>query len=144
MNLNSLETLDLLTACIWAESRGEPMEGRTGVCNVVLNRVRKGMGLTIRAVILKPMQFSWTRPGNPNLVAVQEELQKPSISWANCHAIARRALAWELQDNTDYADHYLNVLATRAIRGGTLPKWANLSCITKVIGNHTFLRLQGR
>jgi spore germination cell wall hydrolase CwlJ-like protein len=39
--LKNLSDEDLLTACLWAEARGEPENGQQAVCNVVFNRVKK-------------------------------------------------------------------------------------------------------
>lgn len=61
-NLKDLSDEELLTACLWAEARCEPENGQQAVCNVILNRVKKRMAPSIRDVILKPDQFSWTKP----------------------------------------------------------------------------------
>jgi hypothetical protein len=53
------------------------------------------------------------------------------------------ALANTLEDLSKNADHYLNVELTKRLRGGTLPSWVDLSKVTVVIGNHTFLNLRG-
>ena len=140
-DLSSLTDEELLTACIWAETRGEPEKGQQGVCNVILNRVRKGMATNLRAVILKPRQFSWTTPSDPNFEKIFTASSDAPQSWASALRIARDALAGTLADVSEDADHYLNVDATRKIRGGTLPDWVDLSKATVVIGSHTFLRL---
>ena len=48
----------------------------------------------------------------------------------------------ELLDPTRGADHYLNVPLVRKWRNGKLPRWANETKITTVIGDHTFYRLR--
>ena len=140
-DLDSLSDEELLTACLWAEARGEPEEGQQAVCNVILNRVRKGMATSCRAAILKPHQFSWTDSSDPNFAKVFTAATDAPESWARALGIARSSLAGTLADVSKDADHYLNVEATRQARGGTLPSWVDLTKVTTVIGNHTFLRL---
>lgn len=69
-DLRQLSEEELLTACLWAEARGEPEEGQQAVCHVILNRVRKRMAENITAVILQPKQFSWTNPSDVNFSKV--------------------------------------------------------------------------
>ena len=147
-NLLEKDELWLLTACIWSEARGEPREGQEAVCNVVLNRVKKGMGKAISEVILKPNQFSWTNPGDPNLVKVFHAEDNYPRTWLRAQVIAQMALAGQLDDNTNNADHYLNVEATMEARqkagnNKLLPSWVDMSKVTVVINNHTFLNLLG-
>jgi spore germination cell wall hydrolase CwlJ-like protein len=142
--LNDLSEEDLLTACLWAEARGEIEGGQKAVCNVILNRVTKGMRPTIREVILQPHQFSWTAPGDVNLDKVFTASAKEPEAWGRANRIAKAALSGKLVDNTNNADHYLNIEATRAARGnGTLPSWYDAAKVTVVIGKHTFLNLLG-
>ena len=111
-----------------------------------LNRVRKGMAPSLHAVILTPAQFSWVNTEDPNHAKTLAMRERQDANWLACASIARQALAWELADNTGYADHYLNVELTRKIHGGSLPTWAEEGIrngkVTKKIGNHTFLRLR--
>lgn len=102
---------------------------------------------SIRDVILRPKQFSWTDPHDVNYTKVFTAKTDNPESWERARKIAQMALAEALEDITKNADHYLNVEVTRRIRGGTLPKWAQESIengkVTVVIGNHTFLNLRG-
>lgn len=138
---------DLLTACLWAEARGEPEEGQRAVCNVIVNRVKKRMAPSIRDVILRPKQFSWTDPNDVNYKKVFTAKTDSPQGWERAQKIAKSALDGLLEDLTKNADHYLNVEVTRRLRGGTLPKWAEEGIregkVTVVIGNHTFLNLLG-
>jgi spore germination cell wall hydrolase CwlJ-like protein len=142
-DLHELSDEDLLTACLWAEARGEPENGQHAVCNVILNRVKKKMAPSIRDVILKPNQFSWTNPNDVNFKKVFTAKTDSPESWARAIKIAQMALANTLEDLSKNADHYLNVELTKRLRGGTLPSWVDLSKVTVVIGNHTFLNLRG-
>ena len=58
----SLTDAQLMGLCIERESGGEPTEGKIAVGTVILERVdhRNWDGKTIKEVILKPWQFSWT------------------------------------------------------------------------------------
>jgi hypothetical protein len=60
----SLTDWQLMGLCIERESGGEPREGQIAVGTVILERVdhRDWDGKTIKEVILKPWQFSWTMP----------------------------------------------------------------------------------
>jgi spore germination cell wall hydrolase CwlJ-like protein len=109
VELRDLTDEELLTACLWAEARGEPEAGQEGVCNVVRNRVTKGMSQSLKAVILQPNQFSWTNPNDVNHKKVFTAKTDDPTSWARAQNIARRAIEGILQDNTQNADHYLNV-----------------------------------
>ena len=142
-NLNDLSDEELLIACLWAEARGEPESGQQAVCNVILNRVKKRMAVSIRDVILKRNQFSWTNPNDVNYKKVFTAQTDSPESWGRASKIAHMALANTLEDLSKNADHYLNVELTKRIRGGSLPNWVDLSKVTAVIGNHTFLNLLG-
>jgi spore germination cell wall hydrolase CwlJ-like protein len=146
-DLHQLSEEELLTACLWAEARGEPEQGQQAVCNVILNRVKKRMAGSISAVILQPNQFSWTNSQDANFLKVFTAKTKDPAGWNRANAIALTALGGTLADNTKNADHYLNVEVTRKLRGGTLPKWAEEGIrdgkVTVKIGNHTFLNLRG-
>lgn len=146
-DLKEFSDEDSLTACLWAEARGEPEEGQKAVCSIIVNRVKKRMAPSIRGVILRPKQFSWTDPADVNYSKVFTAKSDNPAGWERAEKIAKEALAGMLEDLTKNADHYLNVEVTRRIRGGTLPKWAEEGIrdrkITAVIGNHTFLNLRG-
>jgi len=142
-DLHEMSDEVLLTACLWAEARGEPEDGQQAVCNVIFNRVKKRMAPSVRDVILKPKQFSWTDPADVNFKKVFTAKTANPESWARATKIAQMALANTLDDLSNNADHYLNVELTKRIRGGTLPSWVDLSKMTVVIGNHTFLNLRG-
>lgn len=147
-SLKDKDELWLLTACIWAEARGEPVEGQEAVCNVIVNQVRKRMGGNIKSVILAPFQFSWTIPSDPNFKKVFYAEDKYPQSWNMALMIAQEGIKGELVDNTMNADHYLNLEATMEARqkaGQTklLPRWVDMAKVTVKIHNHTFFNLRG-
>ena len=98
---------DLLIACLWAEACGEPEEGQKAVCNVILNRVKKQMAPSIRDVILKPKQFSWTDTQDVNYKKVFSAKTDSPSGWERAQKIAQMVLAEALEDITKNADHYL-------------------------------------
>jgi len=58
---------DLLTACVWAEARGEPEEGLKAICNVVFNRVAKRMAQSMSAVIMERHPIFLDQPDRSKL-----------------------------------------------------------------------------
>lgn len=144
MSLQDFSTIDLLTACIWAEARGEPIIGKVGVCNVVWNRKIAG-GKTIQEIILAPKQFSWTNTSDPNYQSVLDRISGVvpfGLQWRSSATIAQLSFEGCLKDVTGGANHYLNIELTRELRkDGSLPAWVDETKITVKLGNHTFLRL---
>ncbi len=59
-----LESMFLLTLCVYYEARGEGLEAQVAVAQVVMNRVEdeveRGKDSSIFSVIFAPKQFSWT------------------------------------------------------------------------------------
>lgn len=56
--------IDLMAKLIYAESRGEPFEGKVAVASVVLNRVvNPNFPNTVREVIFQPKAFSCVKNG---------------------------------------------------------------------------------
>ena len=53
---------------IWAEARGEPLDGQIAVANVILNRAQQGgwWGDDVVKVCRKPKQFSYWNKSDPN------------------------------------------------------------------------------
>lgn len=145
--LLALSDEDLLTACLWAEARGEPERGQIAVAGVILNRVSRHMAKSTRGAILAPRQFSWTNPKDVNFSKVLEAPHADPGGWKRARRVARAAMGESFEDTSLGADHYLNVELTRKFRGGALPRWAEegirLGKVTAVIGNHTFLNLRG-
>lgn len=53
-------------ANIWAEARSEPLEGKIGVAEVTLNRMKLGYFSdgTVAGTVFRPWQFSWANTDN--------------------------------------------------------------------------------
>ena len=141
--------IDILARTIWGEARGQGYAGMQAVASVVMNRFyaaqnssakARQYGRTVAQICQKPYQFSVWNENDPNrakLLAVDEN----NSEFRRSVIIASRAIHGDLPDNTGGADHYLNISATKAGRGGSLPSWVDLSLKTAVIGSHTFLKL---
>jgi N-acetylmuramoyl-L-alanine amidase len=115
----SAEERDLLARLVYAEARGEPLEGQVAVAAVVLNRVRHpSFPDTVWDVIHEPGQFSPVAQGLP---------QKGN---ASCEQAVIRALNGE--DPTGGALHFYNPTISKAME-----YWATKPVI-KRIGNHNF------
>lgn len=85
-DLHEISDEELLTAYLWAEARGEPEDGQQTVCSVMLNRVKKKVAPSIRDVILKPNQFSWTNPNDVNFEKVFTAKTDGPESWGQSRA----------------------------------------------------------
>lgn len=131
---------DILARTIWGEARGENLQGKEAVANVIINRLRHAQkqgtfwwGNTIETICKKPFQFSCWNKNDPNhakLIAVTSS----DAQFAICQRIALRAVKGILPDHTNGADHYHADYMT--------PKWAKAERITATIGRHIFYRLE--
>lgn len=133
------DDLTLMAANIWCEAEGEPEAGKLAVGWVVMNRSQE-RNQTVHNVIFAPLQFSWLnqdyRPRAEARLSVAD-----GSNLEACWKAAAGAL-WKLEpDPTLGANHYLNTVLTKKIRGGTLPAWFKEDKVTVVLGRHTFLRL---
>ena len=67
------EDLDLMAKIVYAESKGEPYEGKVAVASVILNRVLSpGFPNSIKEVILQPNAFSCVIDGEINVIPTEE------------------------------------------------------------------------
>ena len=123
------DDLWILAKTIWAEARGEPLEGQIAVANVILNRARQGgwWGDDIAEVCCKPKQFSCWNKGDPNR-ARMDGLELQDRAFARAVSVASGAWAG---DTTGGATHY----HTTAIA----PSWAAGHEPSARIGNHVFV-----
>lgn len=111
------EEVDCLARMVYAEARGEPLEGQYAVAYVALNRTEdERFPNTVCGVIHQPGQFTWARDPSGQ-------------SWTRARQVARAAM--ELHDsdidNTNGAV-YFNVGARQTYHG----------MLTRRIGNHNF------
>lgn len=133
-SLFQTEPIDrLLARLIYGEARGERVEGRIAVACVVRNRVERPSwwGRSWREVMTKPYQFTALMPDGPNYRATIQANEDEPI-FRECVWIAQGVILGIILDNTDGATHYHSV----RIR----PSWASRMKVTRVIGNHVFLK----
>lgn len=121
----SEEELDLLARLVHAEARGEPLEGKIAVANVVLNRVKsQNFPNTIEQVIYQRVngryQFCPVRNGSIN--------QKPTAE-----AVEAARLALEGKVVVKDALYFYNPRLARC-------KWIRSRPVVRVIGSHNFAR----
>ncbi|MBD7913275.1 MULTISPECIES: cell wall hydrolase [Clostridium] len=115
--------IDLMAKLIYAESRGEPYEGKVAVASVVLNRVLSPkFPNTIKEVIYQPKAFSCVNNGH---IAAHPD--------KNCYAAVYDALRGS--DPTNEALYYYNPsISTCSWMQHTEKK------DTKSIGHHLFFK----
>jgi len=134
------DELDLVTATIFGEARGEPIEGKVAVGWVIKNRVLDDRWpCTYKDVVLQPKQFSCWNKTDPNypdtLRATVPTLSWRSLAWQECRLVAHGIIYDRLRDNTQDSNHY------HAINIIELPKWADGLKVMKRYGNHVFYKL---
>lgn len=102
---SELSDTQLLALCCYREARGEPTEGKRGVCHVVNNRrLNPGWwGSTWSSVILKAWQFSSFNANDPNHEVWPADDDK---IWNECLTIAVAVVSGSDPDPTDGAQYY--------------------------------------
>lgn len=124
-DLSSLPPEAITARCLWAEARGASLDEKQKVGCVIRNRVRwhipKPIGAASwAAVILKPLQFSWTMDSDPNLPKVLDPLKAESPDvWEVCCRVAEMIVSGTSGDTTYGADHYHD-----ESMDGNPPSWA--------------------
>lgn len=148
-----LSDFDALWLTLWAECRGEPVEGKIAVASVIRNRALYGagrFGVGYKGVCLKPKQFSCWNPGSDaNHVRLMRMAERVVSDYAvrsmlvyddltrELQYIAQGILGGQLRSNVGQCDHYLTTeLFTRKP-----PAWAKGRTPTYFVGNHAFLWL---
>jgi len=121
-----------LALVVWREARGEPVEGKLAVANVIRNRVEAThLPDQWAHVIERKWQFSsMTAPGDAMLVEWPLEGDQ---SWIDAMDVAERVLTLGGCDNTGGATMYCNLDVCD-------PAWAHTMQATVKIGHHTFFR----
>ena len=91
------DDLWIFAKTIWAEARGEPLEGQIAVSNVILNRARQGgwWGDDVVKVCRKPKQFSCWNKGDPNR-AKMDGLELQDRAFTRAVSVAAGAWAGEM------------------------------------------------
>ena len=140
----SLDARAIVGLTLYGEARGESLDGKLAVLNVIRNRLKlKTWGETYRAVCLARKQFSCWNAGDPNrvmLITLAPQTREPAPEnrvLRECLFLALGVVTDQIvTDNTKGADHYL----TRTLYAERPPAWAPQMAVTATIGNHIFLR----
>ena len=142
--------LKIMALTVWAEARGEPVDGQRAVAWVLRNRAAKpgwwsrteGFPYgSIAAVCRCPWQFSCWNANDPNRTRLDDPATQQRADYLAIRALCFDVLsAPPLEDPTTGADHY----CTQAVVYKT--RWARNLKPVAMIGNHWFYRigLQGR
>jgi N-acetylmuramoyl-L-alanine amidase len=123
--------ITFLALVLWREARGESLDVRKGIANVILNRVAKPCwwGEDAMSVCFKKWQFSsLTDPNDKQLTTWP---RANLIEWQECLLIAMRAIDGELENTIKGADSYYDVSINA-------PKWAAKDCFVCQIGKIKF------
>ncbi len=137
ITFQKLTDAQLLALCIYGEARGESYEGRRAVGSVILNRKDKGgwYGKTVKAVILKPYQFSCFLEADKNfkrLLQIAYDFRSAydnDIALRGCFDVAAALVDGDVKRNTK-ATHYKTV--------DCKAKWADKMQLVNEIGAHQF------
>lgn len=131
-----LHPITVLALNTWAEARGEPYEGKLAVAYTVVNRVGDPRWpKTVADVVFQAFQFSWTNPGDPNRMKL-DEVNWDDPSFVDAHKAASAAYYGLTPDPSAGANHYFNRKAVKVV-----PLWSKGANRTAVIGSHEFFRL---
>jgi spore germination cell wall hydrolase CwlJ-like protein len=121
-----------LAQAIYFEARGEPLEGRMAVAQVVVNRVADSRWPNdVCAVVFQDQrrrhrcQFSFACDGH-------SDRPREDFAWSSALKLARTVTAGHLRDLTGQATHYHAL--------GVKPFWASVFTPTVTIGRHRFYR----
>lgn len=127
--------LDCLTAAVYYEAGFEPAQGKRGVAQVVLNRVRHpAFPNSICGVVY---QGSERRTGCQFTFTCDGSLDRPPVplAWERAREVASGAMSGAVEQSVGMATHYH--------ADYVVPYWASsLSKITK-LGSHYFYRWTG-
>jgi N-acetylmuramoyl-L-alanine amidase len=137
----TLSDPDFMALTMWAEARGEPVEGRIAIGCVLRNRLNDGRwGSSYERVCLAPAQFScWNSGTDANhaaLLALCAQVQSGTpitdAILTECYWIASGVRGQQVLDRVDRATHYLRVDVNPQ------PKWVSAGTMVCRIGPHVF------
>ncbi len=130
--MTTASDIDILARTVWAEARGEGLDGMKAVAHVMLNRWRTIDGQfrkddTIATACLRHAQFTCWSAGDPNF----EKMQTVTFDDLLFRLATRAALeAFDEPDPTLGGRHY----HTKNVR----PRWSRGYKPVVVIGKHKF------
>jgi len=134
---------DALTLTIWGEARGEPIEGKIGVANVMRNRLLahyRGATSYVEVCTARAQFSAWTDEAQTmqaemELLTGDPQLKShPDPVLRLCWEIARATINGLLGDNTRGATHYY----ATSIK---TPIWAQNQSLLATLGAHRFYQV---
>jgi spore germination cell wall hydrolase CwlJ-like protein len=134
----TLLDVEVLARTLYGEARGEGRIGMEAVATTIQNRLLdKRWPGTWAKVCQQRWQFSCWNENDPNLPKLRAvDLGDPAFRLA--YAVAAEAVAGEVKDLTNGANHYL----TKALfESDRRPSWAVPEAVTCRMGRHVFLKL---
>lgn len=126
--------LTCLTQAIYYEAANEPLTGKRGVAQVVLNRLRHpAYPATVCGVVYE----GWDRPVCQFSFVCDGSLQRApmALQWRQSRDVAEAALAGFVERSVGSATHYH--------ADYVLPRWAYTLAKVSQIGRHIFYRFPG-
>lgn len=129
--------MELLTAMIYCESRGEPYEGQLAVGHVIMNRVRSSkFPNTLEEVLRQNLQFQPAGSGTFDIILCAYREQIPGVihedSWNSCRRAAESCVNGEsnIGDCLFFRTHKPVPLLEENLKTAGVPYWK--------IANHIF------
>lgn len=128
-----------LAATIYAEARGEGLNGMRAVAHVIVNRANAAIpqfGIGIKGVVLKPKQFSCWNGVNPDFLHLEDRLEAltpgtpDAIAWKVAKLVAQNVLSKQDHDLTGGAVYY----HAKTVN----PTWASSFKRLARVGSHIF------
>lgn len=134
---------DILARTLWAEARGEGLNGQIAVAWTIRNRVEVDLhndgkpdwwGEGYTSVCLKPWQFSCWNKNDPNYAYLSGAKAIPFRELAQARIAADLVIDGKQPDPTGGATHYYATTMPKA------PAWAAKAKQTLKLGHHIFCK----
>lgn len=131
------EEMDMLTAMIYCESRGEPYEGQLAVGHVIINRVRSSkFPNSLESVLRQYKQFEPAGSGRFDIVLTAYREDIPGVigegEWASCRQAANACVNGEsnVGESLFFRTYAPVPQLAENLSASEVPYW--------IIGNHIF------
>lgn len=131
--------IDIMARTLWGEARNQGIKGMEAVACVIMNRFNENIWYSkykgehsIKAVCLKPKQFSCWNKDDPNYEKCSS-VNTTNKTFVQALEIAKNAKYGKLKDITKGANHYY----ADSIKA---PKWVKDMKFCVKIGQHNFYK----
>ena len=133
-----LEQVLCLAEMVYHEARGEPLSGQYAVALVAKNRVESDrFPDTYCKVLSQPYQYSYRNNGQPNTTLANMSVPDAKALWWSVR-VALDVQNGYIADYTNGAKWYVNESKLEY-----RPKWLQRMDVVAMIGEHSFMKLQG-